>query len=299
MSVLVTGGGGFVGRPLLELLGASGEELHAIHTRSQPPEIAGVSWHRCDLLDAAATGRLIDDLAPARLVHLAWYVEHGKYWQAPENVSWVEATLRLLRLFVAAGGRRAVLAGTCAEYAWSRKRYAETAPLVPATMYGVAKNATREVAERLAADAGAELAWARVFMPYGPAEPPGRLLASVIGALMAGREAPVTVGTQIRDFIYVDDLARAFAAILDSSLQGPVNVGTGEGTQIRELVACAARALDRADLVRWGAVPQREDDPVELVADVTRLQDEVGFAPAVDMREGVERTVAWWRRGAL
>jgi nucleoside-diphosphate-sugar epimerase len=299
MSVLVTGGSGFVGAPLLELLSATGEELHAVHTRPQPPPLAGVQWHRCDLLDAPAVERLIAELAPARLVHLAWYVEHGKYWQAPENVAWVEATLRLLRLFVAAGGRRAVLAGTCAEYEWSRGRYSETAPLVPATMYGVAKNATREVTERLAADAGIELAWTRVFMPYGPAEPPGRLLASVIGALIAGREAPVTEGTQIRDFIYVDDLARAFAAILDSSLQGAVNVGTGEGTQIRELVECAAQALGREDLVRWGAVPQREGEPAELVADVSRLSDEVGFSPAVGVREGVERTVEWWRERAL
>jgi len=298
MSVLVTGGGGFLGAPLLELLSASGEELHAVHKRPHPPQLAGVQWHRCDLLDAASVERLIAELVPARLVHLAWYVEHGKYWQAPENVAWVEATLRLLRLFIAAGGRRAVLAGTCAEYAWSRERYSETAPLVPATMYGVAKNATREVAERLAVDAGVELAWTRVFMPYGPAEPPGRLLASVIGALMAGREAPVTEGTQIRDFIYVDDLARAFAAILDSSLQGAVNVGTGEGTQIRALVECAAQALDRDDLVRWGAVPQREGEPAELVADVSRLAEEVGFSPAVGVREGVERTVAWWRERA-
>jgi nucleoside-diphosphate-sugar epimerase len=298
MSVLVTGGSGFIGAPLLELLSASGEELHAVHTRPQPPQLAGVQWHRCDLLDAVAVERLIADLAPARLVHLAWYVEHGKYWQAPENVAWVEATLRLLRLFIAAGGRRAVLAGTCAEYQWSRERYSETAPLLPATMYGVAKNATREVAERLAAEAGVELAWARVFMPYGPAEPPGRLLASVIGALIAGHEAPVTEGTQIRDFIYVDDLARAFAAILDSSLQGAVNVGTGERTQIRTLVECAAQALDREELVRWGAVPQREGEPAELVADVSRLSREVGFSPAVGVREGVERTVASWRARA-
>jgi nucleoside-diphosphate-sugar epimerase len=298
MSVLVTGGSGFIGAPLLELLSASGEELHAVHTRPQPPQLPGVQWHRCDLLDAVAVERLIAELAPARLVHLAWYVEHGKYWQAPENVAWVEATLRLLRLFIAAGGRRAVLAGTCAEYQWSRERYSETAPLLPATMYGVAKNATREVAERLATDAGVGLAWARVFMPYGPAEPPGRLLASVIGALIAGHEAPVTEGTQIRDFIYVDDLARAFAAILDSSLQGAVNVGTGEGSQIRTLVECAARALDREELVRWGAVPQREGEPAELVADVGRLSGEVGFSPAVGVREGVERTVAWWREQA-
>ena len=60
-------------------------------------------------------------IRPEVLIHLAWYAEHGKYWTSPENVRWVEASLALLRGFAAAGGRRVVMAGTCAEYEWSRE----------------------------------------------------------------------------------------------------------------------------------------------------------------------------------
>jgi nucleoside-diphosphate-sugar epimerase len=294
--VLLTGATGFIGGHLLAPLLQAGHEVHAITSREPHGDPGEAIWHRADLTDATAAEAVVREVAADALIHMAWYVEHGRYWQAPENVVWVEATLRLLRGFIAAGGRRAVIAGTCAEYEWSLDRYSDrTAPLAPATLYGVAKHATRLVAERFAANADVELAWGRIFMPYGPGESGARLLPSVIRALLAGEEALVSHGEQVRDFMYVEDVARAFAAILDSSAQGAINVGTGRGCTIRELVALAAETVGRPELVRWGALPPREGEPPRLVADVSRLEGEVGFRPQIDLREGVERTVASWR----
>jgi len=294
--VLLTGASGFVGSHTLTALAEAGHEIHAFSRGEPPPAAERVTWHRVDLTNPADAELALGQVAADALVHMAWYVEPGRYWQARENVVWVEATLRLLRAFIAAGGRRAVIAGTCAEYEWSLESYREdTAPLAPATMYGVAKNATRQVAERLAADAEVQLAWGRVFMPYGPGEPRERLLAGLITALLAGEQARVSAGTQVRDFIYVQDVARAFAAILDSSVQGAINVGTGFGHPIAELIELAAQSIGRPELVEWGAVPQRPGDPARLVADAGRLRQEVGYTPGVELREGVERTVAWWR----
>lgn len=296
--VLLTGASGFLGSRALEALAEAGHEVHAV-ARSEPRHDSpgsGVLWHAADLTDPAAAARLMREVEPEGLLHMAWYVEHGRYWQASENVVWVEATLRLLRSFVAAGGRRAVMAGTCAEYEWSLDRYSEaTAPLAPATLYGVAKDATRRLAESFAAKAGIELAWGRIFTPYGPGEDAARLLGSVILSLLAGEPTPAPEGAQVRDLMYVEDVARAFVALLDSPVQGAVNVASGQPTHIRELVSLAAEAVGRPELVRWGGLASREGEPPELVADVGRLQREVGFAAGVELSEGVARTVAWWR----
>jgi nucleoside-diphosphate-sugar epimerase len=297
--VLLTGASGFLGAHTLAPLTEAGHEVHAIACAEPPSGAAreGVTWHRLDLTDARAAEALVSEIAAERLLHLAWYVEHGRYWQAPENVAWVEATLRLLRAFAAAGGRRAVMAGTCAEYEWSQaEAYDErTAPLAPATMYGVAKHATHLVAEHFAANAGVELAWGRIFMPYGPGERGERLVPSVIRALLAGHDAPVSDGAQERDFMYAEDVARAFTAILDSDVQGAINVASGRCCTIREMVTLLAEALGRPELVRWGAVSTRRGDPPRLVADVRRLRREVGFTPRVELEDGVGRTVDWWR----
>jgi nucleoside-diphosphate-sugar epimerase len=319
--VLLTGASGFVGAQAIAPLLDAGHEVHAISRTENatgderdggrvhgdktglidPDSSAAahsgqVVWHRGDLTDARQAEALVREIAAERLVHMAWYVEHGRYWQAPENVTWVEATLRLLRAFTAAGGRRAVLAGTCAEYEWSREVYDErTAPLAPATLYGVAKHATHLVAERFAANVDLELAWGRIFMPYGPGETGERLVPSVVRALLAGREAPVSEGTQIRDFMYVDDVAGAFVALLDSPVEGVVNVASGRPCTLREMVTLLAEEAGRPELVRWGALPTRAEEPQQLVADVRRLHNEVGFVPRVDLHAGVRRTVAYWR----
>jgi nucleoside-diphosphate-sugar epimerase len=298
--VLVTGSSGFIGARVLDPLLEAGHEVHAISRRGGRPNCDQVISHRTDLTDAAATESAIRRIEADSLIHLAWYVEHGRYWRSPENFTWIEATLRLLRSFAEAGGRRAVLAGTCAEYEWSRERYDErSSPLVPATLYGVAKHATHLVAERFATDVDLELAWGRIFMPYGPDEPDERLVPSVVRALLRGREAPVSDGRQARDFIYVDDVARAFVAILDSHVGGAINVGSGRRSTIGEMVTLLAEEIGRPELVRWGALPSRPGEPSELIADVGRLREEVGFIPRVDLADGVRRTVSWWRAQAL
>jgi nucleoside-diphosphate-sugar epimerase len=256
-----------------------------------------VRWQVADLLDPAAAQAVVAAAAPERLLHLAWYAEHARFWTSPENLRWVEATLRLLRAFADAGGRRAVVAGTCAEYEWTPEGgvLSEDAPLRPATLYGAAKDATRRVAEAFSGVSDMELTWGRVFLLYGPGEPPGRLVPRVTRALLAGEEAEVGPPDLVRDFMDVEDVAGAFAALLDSRVTGAVNVATGEPTRIGEIVDTIADLVGRPELVRRGALPARPGEPSTLVADARRLREEVGFSPRISLRDGLATTIDWWR----
>jgi nucleoside-diphosphate-sugar epimerase len=297
--VLVTGAGGFVGLPLLGRLEGDGRELHALYIRA-PLALApaGVRWHPLDLFDARALDALMDELAPDQLVHLAWCTEHGRFWNARENVEWVQHSLQLVRAFVRCGGRRLVLLGTCAEYDWSAVRGAlveGVSPLAPATLYAVTKDALRRVASAYAREEQVELAWARLFSPYGPREAAGRLVPSLIRSLLAQRQVATGAGERVRDFMYVEDVAGALAALLDSSVTGPVNIASGVGVTVGELAAEIGRLTGRADLLRVGALRDRQSEPAVLLADVTRLREEVGYRPQWTLAEGLAATVQWWR----
>ena len=299
--VLVTGAGGFIGRHALAPLAGRGFEVHAVTRRDPPaPSSPDVRWHRADLLAANGRDALLAAVAPTHLLHLAWYAEHGRFWTSAENLRWVAATIALVQAFAEGGGRRAVLAGSCAEYRWGDRGpcIEGVTPLQPATLYGTAKHATRAVIQSAAEELGIEFAWGRVFFLYGPHEAPGRLVASVARALVAGECAATGDGTQIRDLLHVADVAAAFAALLDSGVRGAVNIGSGEGRPLREVIDAIGAATGRADLLDIGALAPRPDDPRELVADVARLRDEVGFSPAIALRDGIDRTVAWWQREA-
>lgn len=288
---MLTGATGFVGRQALRTLVDAGHEVHAV-ARRRGSDANGVAWYEADLLVEA---KVLEQVRPEVLVHLAWYAEHGKFWSSPENVRWVEASLALLRAFAAVGGRRAVLAGTCAEYEWSREIYSEDAVQIPATLYGAAKHGLCAIAAAYAEQVGLSLAWGRLFFLYGPYEAPARFVPSLIRSLLAGEPASMTDGEQRRDFLHVTDAGAAFAALADSGVTGAVNVASGAGVALRELAEQIARRVGGVELLGLGARPTPQGEPPVLVADVKRLRDEVGWSPQIGLDDGLDATVAWWR----
>ncbi len=293
---LVTGAGGFVGRWTLQALIERGYEVHAWDLREAPPGQERITWHRGDLLAPGEIGRVLRSVRPTHLLHMAWYAAHGKFWHAEQNVPFLQASLELLLTFQEIAGQRMVGVGTCAEYDWAHGYCAEgVTPLRPATLYGVAKDALRRVLESFAPGRGISWAWARLFLLYGPNEDRRRLVASAITSLLQGQEAPFSHGQQVRDFMHVRDVAGALVALLDSAVEGAVNVASGTPTRIRDLVEEIAGILQTPQLVRFGALPAPPDDPPLLLASTRRLVEEVRFVPRFDLHAGLKDTIEWWR----
>jgi len=293
--VLLTGASGFIGRAAINPLLGAGFEVHAV-ARHALPGVSEVTWHEADLLDERAIKAAVAAAGPSHLLHFAWYAEPGKYWTSVANVDWLRASLVLLRAFHESGGRRAVMAGTCAEYEWSADAYSEGgSPLRPATLYGTCKNALQEVLAAFSRQTGLSTAWGRIFFPFGPHEHRSRLIPSVACSLLEGRVAECTPGEQVRDFMHVDDVAAAFVALLASDVAGAVNIGSGSGVRVKDIVRSIGGQIGHSDLIRLGARPMPAGDPPSIVANVTRLQNEVGWRPSRSFETALSDTLAWWR----
>ena len=293
--VLLTGATGFVGAHAIPALQARGFAVHALGRR---PPAAEIDFHPVDLLDAAAMRRVVGTVRASHLLHLAWYAEPGLYWRSAANLDWVAASLALVRAFREAGGGRAVVAGTCAEYAWGPERLREDTPCAPATLYGAAKDGTRRVLDAYAGETGLSLAWGRLFFLYGPGEKPGRLVGDAFRALEAGARFGTSPGHQRRDFSHVADAAGAFAALVDSEVAGPVNIGSGTAPPVRAILEGIGRLTGRPELIDFGARPLAASEPACIAADVTRLRAEVGFQPRFDLDAGLHATRAVHGAGA-
>lgn len=295
-SVILTGADGFIGRQAILPLVEKNFKVHAV-SYIEPPEdlrFEDVIWHKVNLLDSKEVEELTKYVGATHLLHFAWYVEHGKFWHSEQNEVWLKASLDLLESFQQNGGIRVVVSGTCVEYELDADDFLNeaTTPLNPHTLYGKCK---LELQQKMS---GMNLnsAWGRIFFLYGINEHPNRLVSSVINSLIEGDFADCSHGQQIRDFLDVKDVADAFVALLDSPVTGSVNIASGEARTIKEVVLEIAKLFGENEEIRFGVVPTSESEPKRIVADVTRLMNEVKWKPQHTLQESLKETVRWWSK---
>ena len=296
-SVLVTGATGFIGRHCLPFLLQENFEVHAAFSHSKPLDLNGIYWHQSNLLERGQPEYIIKKISPTHLLHLAWIATPGVYSNSLSNLDWVRSSLELLQAFAATGGQRVVMAGTCFEYDWEYGycREHKTA-LKPSTIYGICKHAVQLILQKYSDKTGLSSAWGRIFFLYGPHEHPDRLVSSVIRSLLKNEEALCTSGTQIRDFMHVADVGKAFVELLLSDINGPVNIASGNPVAIKDIINCVAEKLKKQDLVKLGAKVTRYEEPHFLIADVSRLYDELNFYPQYNINSGLDNVIEWWKK---
>jgi nucleoside-diphosphate-sugar epimerase len=294
--VLVTGASGFIGRHCLPLLKKRGFEVYAVSSKKLVSTSDDIKWIQCDLFNSRSLKELLATINPTHLLHFAWFTFPGKFWGARENLDWLKSSIDLVEAFALQGGKRAVLSGTCAEYDWGSSEFIEgKTPCLPQTLYGASKLALHLILESLAKQMGFSQAWGRIFYLYGPHEYPQRFVPAVINGLLQKKTVPCSHGTQIRDFLHVQDVADAFVALLDSEVQGVVNIGSGVGVSLRQVIETIIERLGDRELVQFGALPAPQNDPASLIADTKRLKEEVRWSPHFNLEHGLNEAITWWK----
>ena len=259
MRVLVTGAAGFVGSRVARVLLREGCEVHG-WMRSDPrgrlDDIGSeLRLATFDLRDTDEIGSRTSEIRPDLCIHCAWYAVPGEYLHSPENHAHVEIGLALARALADAGCAHLVGVGTCFEYDTAVGILDEDSPTRPSTVYAQSKLALKDALDAYCSEVGLGFAWARLFYLFGPFEHERRLVPSVVLALLEDRPARTTAGEQVRDFLHSDDVAEALWAIARHRVAGPVNVGSGRGVAVRDLVLEIGALLGRPDLIELGALP--------------------------------------------
>jgi nucleoside-diphosphate-sugar epimerase len=295
MRILVTGASGFIGRQVLSALSGTGVAVAAVSRRRRVPT-PSCRWHEADLLAPGVAGDLIGHIRPTHVLHLAWCVEHGRFWTDPANLDFAGATFALARACAKQRIARFVATGTCYEYDWPADGNCSeaTTALAGHSLYDISKDACRRALARFFALEAIEFAWARLFFLYGPHETASRLVASLARALVRGEPAPCSPGRAIRDFIDVRDAGQALAALTLSSATGPVNIASGQAVAVADVARTLGRLAGRPDLVRLGALPDRPGEPPRIVADVSRLRHEMSFEAARSLEAGLADALSFW-----
>ncbi|KRD05321.1 NAD-dependent dehydratase [Mycobacterium sp. Root265] len=304
MRILVTGGAGFLGSNLCTVLIGRGDTVYCIDD---------LSTGRRTNLEHLFTSPLftfiegtvlepisiIDDVDG--VVHLASPASPPAYLERPIFTlrTGSEGTRNALD-FALAQSARFVLASTSEVYGdplvhpQSEDYWGNVNPLGPRSVYDEAKRYAESLTTAYRTACGVNTGIVRIFNTYGPGMRPddGRVVTNFIDQAL--RCAPLTVfgdGTQTRSLCYVDDLVRGLVAMLDSDLQGPINLGNPAELTVSQIAELVCELIGSSSTIERHPLP--EDDPTRRKPDITRARDLLGWNPQVELEDGLARTIEW------
>lgn len=317
MAVLVTGGAGYVGSHTVRRLREAGRSVVVVDTLElgHPGAVLDADLVVGDVRDAALVGTVVRAHHVDAVIHFAAYKAPGASVADPARYfdNNVGATLALLRTLDGLGVRRFVFSSTCAVYGTpSVSPVAEDHPLHPESPYGESKRMVEDALvwfDRCREFRSARL---RYFNAAGASSDARigedwsvttNLIPLAVKATLGrapelrilGTDYPTPDGTAIRDYIHVLDLADAHVKALEHLEGGgesiTLNLGTGRGTSVREVLAELERVAGRP--VPMVEAARRLGDPVEVWADTTRARQALGWTPAYGLGDIIETAWQW------
>lgn len=301
---LITGASGFVGNNLARFLVKRGHEVHLIlregHADWRLRDMRKVVIvHAADLRDADGIHRTLKDIKPQWVFHLA---AHGAYSFQTDAQTILQTnimgTVNLVRAAVDAGVEVFVNTGSSSEYGFKDHAPRETEDLKPNSHYAVAKAAATLFCGYTARATGTRVPTLRLYSVYGPYEDPNRLMPTIILEGLGKRLPPLVNPDVSRDFVYVEDVVRAYllaATVGDQEPDAIYNVGTGDQTSIRTVVDTARGVLDIAEEPQWASMPDRIWDTDTWVGDNRLIREKLGWRPQYSFAEGFSKMADWFR----
>jgi len=294
--IIVTGATGFIGRQTIPILKEYGYEIHALSRKMPNNPGNEPNWHSIDIFDYSRVRKFCSSVKADILLHLGWYGGSNARMTSTQNMAWVEASLHLARNFTESGGSKIVLGSSCAEYDWQYGYcHEEITPISPHSLYGECKASLNKIFKKYCRHMDIRYSCGRIFFVYGPYESDKRLVPYVINALLQNKQAFISNDSLRRDYMHTGDVADALVTLLESNVEGAINIGTGRPTRLQRIVNMIGQKLDRAELVTYGAEKEQKNEYPVVFADISRLRDELGWEPRLDLETGIASTIDWWR----
>ncbi len=252
---------------------------------------------RADLQQLVSVGEIITKIRPDVVFNLAGYgvdrLERDDATAYRINTDLIEVICRAM-----AGTKNSwkyqqlVHAGSALEYGAISGNLAEDSICNPTTLYGKSKLMGTSLLSQHCRKLGVKGITARLFTVYGPGEHEGRLLPSLLQASSNDQPLPLTLGTQKRDFTYVEDVAEGLVRLSTAESQPGevVNLATGRLATVRGFVGTAATILNiPEDKLQFGAIQTRSEEMQHDPVSVDRLRRLVDWTPTIEIAEGIQR----------
>jgi nucleoside-diphosphate-sugar epimerase len=300
---LITGATGFVGSGLLRRLINSHQKVHIIlRKQANPWRIKDILdkavIHISDLADAQALRKIIENVKPDIIYHLATY---GAYSYQNDTDKIINTNIfgawNLLKASANIGYELFINTGSSSEYGFKELPMKETDLLEPKSYYAVTKCSETLLCSYAAQKEKKPIVTLRPFSVFGPYEEPGRLIPALFKALYFKERIDMVSPEIARDQIYIDDVIDAYLLIGQlKRFPGEIfNIGTGRQSTIKKVVETAVKVTGRTADFNWGGMEKRSWDTNNWVADISKTEKLLNWTPKISLERGLSLTWEWFK----
>lgn len=302
-TIVITGASGFIGANLVSYGLSKGYSIHCLLRQTSKnwrlTKFADhIELHKVSLLDEKKLTTILKSIKPDWIFHTAVYGAYPQQLDFKEMIQTnICSTDSLLRACAHIGVESFVNTGSSSEYGFKNHRSKEDEILEPNSYYAITKAAQTHTCAVLANQHQLYAPTLRLYSVYGPFEEPTRLFPTLLLKAMKKEFPPLADPSIARDFVFVEDVVRAFYMVAKknkSSQCSPIyNIGSGKQTTLKDLVKLVAKEFGIDTKPEWSSMQDRIWDTHTWVANTSKAKTELLWQPKTDLHSGVKRTSAW------
>lgn len=284
--IMVTGITGSIGQYIVKPLKDLGFEVYGIGTKDIT--IDSFNYIRLNINNLTQLENIFKEIKPEYLIHLAWDLSKG-YFHSNTNFDMLTSSINILKYFKDNNGKKAIYIGTYAEYSFDHIPAKEYDQLNPTTVYAKCKNYLREISELYCKTNNIDFCWARIFNTYGENDNNTRLFPYIVNSLKNDQKVSINHSQLEKDYIYAGDVARILALIINSNINGIINICSGKGLKLKDLAIMIAEKLGKVNLLELNEF--YTDEPLKTIGDNSRILNELKFNDYTDINKIIEKLI--------
>lgn len=295
-NLLIIGGTGFIGKHLTSAAVKSGFQtiVLSLHEPHGENKVKGAEYVQADITNFNDLSKRLLNIDVKFVINLSGYIDHCPFSKGGDTIidSHFSGVKNIVKVLDWGKLKRFIQIGSSDEYGNLKAPQNETMRESPISPYSFGKVASTQFLQMLYRTEGFPAVILRLFLVYGPSQDHKRFLPQVIRGCTSGKIFPTSLGEQLRDFCYVDDVARGILmALMQNDINGEViNIASGIPVTIRKVIETVRVLIGQGEPL-FGKIPYRPKENMELYADISKANNVLNWKPEITLEDGILRTI--------